>query len=99
MKKFAAYLLSVAVVFVCLCFVGCGEKQYTDGQGIVYTLSDNKYTVTSVTNRDVTNIEIPDAIDGKPVVAIAPAAFSECEKLKTVNFSDCIVEIGDRAFV
>lgn len=101
MKKFAIHLIIAAIAIVGLCFSGCGgEKTYTDEQGVVYSLSDNKYTVTSAKNVNLASVEIPEKIDGKPVTALGNYVFSQCcETLKTVTLPDSIEEIGDYAFM
>lgn len=46
----------------------------------------------------VTDIEIPSEYKGKPVVAIASAAFSRSEFLRSVKLPDTVEDIGIRTF-
>lgn len=98
MKKFTTYLLIAVIAVVGLCFVGCGDKTYTDNQGLVYALSNGQYTVTSVNDLSITSVEIPEKIDGKPVTAIDAYVFYECASLKTVILPKSIKKIKHFAF-
>lgn len=44
-------------------------------------------------------VQIPEAIDGKPVVEIDTAAFKECTDITSVSLPDSITAIGSYAFV
>ena len=79
MKKALKYLLSATVLAVVgFCFAGCGggEKTYEDEQGVVYSLKNNKYTVTSVKDKNATTFDIPESINGTPVTALASVVFA-----------------------
>ncbi len=47
----------------------------------------------------VTEIEIPDEIDGLPVTVIGDSAFYNCTSLESITIPDSITSIGDRAFM
>lgn len=101
MKKALKYLLSATVLAVVgFCFAGCGggEKTYEDEQGVVYSLKNNKYTVTSIKDKDATTFDIPESINGTPVTALANFVFAENLNLKTVTLPDSLEDIGNYAF-
>ncbi len=48
--------------------------------------------------KDLTEVDIPDEINGKAVVGIGPSAFSGCNELASVTLPDGIMYIGESAF-
>lgn len=45
-----------------------------------------------------TKVKIPEAIDGKPVIAIERKAFLSCKTVREIDLPDTVEEIGDWAF-
>ncbi len=62
-----------------------------------YTETDGKLTLTGITDKSITVLNIPSEIDGKPVTAIADSAFSGSE-LVGVTLPSSVTEIGWFAF-
>ena len=57
------------------------------------------YSVTGITDKTVTSVEIPAAReDGVPVTAIGASAFNKCENLQNITIPSDIVSIGASAF-
>jgi len=50
----------------------------------VYETGDAGVVITGVNDTSITKVEIPDAIDGLPVVSIAYRAFAECANLESI---------------
>lgn len=50
----------------------------------VYETGDAGVVITGVNDTSITKVEIPDAIDGLPVVGIANRAFAECTNLESI---------------
>jgi hypothetical protein len=66
-------------------------------QNYTYTIDDGKVTITAYTGAggDVT---VPDTIEGQPITAIGPLAFSDNNSLTTVVIGDSVTSIGIYAF-
>jgi len=62
-----------------------------------YEISDGTVTITGYTC-PAGDADIPDTIDGKPVVSIGSNAFYECYGLTSVRFPYSVRSIGERAF-
>lgn len=43
-------------------------------------------------------IEIPDAVDGKPVTIVGNSVFNECESVRKITIPDGVISIADEAF-
>lgn len=69
-----------------------GEKflfQYTeDGEGLILMMA----------LQDLESVAVPAEYGGKPVVEIAPWAFSDCAELISVTLPDSVVAVGGSAF-
>ncbi|MBE6853888.1 MAG: hypothetical protein E7505_10545 [Ruminococcus sp.] len=66
--------------------------------GFRYTVNDGEVTITGFNDElDLSNVVIPDEIDGKPVTAIGEKAF-EGSAVAAVKVSDSVTSIGSRAF-
>ena len=59
---------------------------------------DDHIVLGAFLSRGIENVEIPDEIEGKAVVAIGGECFFNCEEVKTVNFPQSIESIGAQAF-
>ena len=57
-------------------------------------------TITGLTARGQTlsNIDIPESIDGYPVSSIGDNAFQDCSNISDVTIPDTVTSIGDNAF-
>lgn len=70
----------------------CGKVEDWD-----YSVSGGKVTITGYTG-NATELEIPTAIAGYPVVSVADSAFAENKKLTFVSVPDSVAAIGSKAF-
>lgn len=84
-------------------------EYYPDGVNMIYSSEPyaaeggNIYINTVSGNvvysdKSVTNVNIPDYINGVAVKKISPNAFANCIYLTDITFSDNLIEIGDNAF-
>lgn len=76
----------------------CTECASEGTPGLVYSLSDNEYTVVGTKTGDEMLIVIPSTYNGKPVVAVADGAFSDCKNLLSVEIGKNVTEISLEAF-
>ncbi len=74
-----------------------GKTRMTSGLW-TYTENETGITVEEYADRTVTELTIPDTIDGKPVTEIGAYAFAEYNQLTTVSLPDGLREIGGEAF-
>ena len=61
-------------------------------------LAIDPYDAVYCTDTTVTEVVIPETINGHKVKSIAAAAFEYCTQLTTVTIPDTVTEIGDGAF-
>ncbi len=83
----AAVALAVGVYFI----LPKPELNYERVDGGVIVSSINK-------NWGPMNIEIPDEVDGRPVIGIAESAFEGSKRLQSVIIPSSVKSIGERAF-
>lgn len=69
----------------------CGINAFT------YDISDDGVTITGYTGTD-TEISIPKAITGLPVIAIGASAFADCKDVTSVTIPDSVKNINSQAF-
>ena len=62
------------------------------------TTENGSITITRFIGFDKKEIHIPNRIDGKPVTAIGPWAFSECQEIESIVIPEGITTIYDGAF-
>lgn len=72
-------------------FGACADTVFT------YTLADDAATITGASNIG-TVLEIPESIDGYPVVAIGPRAFNFELELERLSIPNSVTNIGEYAF-
>lgn len=65
--------------------------------GLYYTVIDNEVIITGSTD-DLTNMVIPDVINGKPVKRICSYAFYENPNILSVQVYANLDEIGEFSF-
>jgi hypothetical protein len=96
MKKIISLILMLTLCALCLssCALFNGERRFGFYK---YTVENEEVTITGYTGRD-TDLTIPEAIKGMPVVAIGISAFRGCTTIKTVTIPDSVVKIGVLAF-
>ncbi|MGN1042303.1 MAG: leucine-rich repeat domain-containing protein [Christensenellales bacterium] len=110
MKKYVnlPIVLILCVLLVCI-LTSCanknsqGDEQETaDGslgsEGLEMTLEGDAYSVTGIGTCADSQIVIPKAYNGKPVVSIGDYAFAGCYGMVGVVISDGVKDIGDGAF-
>ena len=73
------------------------KKEHTEFT-FQYSSSKGGYILQSYNLQSRELISVPSTNDGYPVVEIAPGAFANKTKLKTVNLGENIVTIGEGAF-
>ncbi len=82
------------------CCKNCGSYDNEGAQtALSYELNEQKdgYIVSSC-GSSATTVEIPDEINGLPVVGIKENAFENRSNLTSVTIPDSVTSIGDRAF-
>ncbi len=83
-----------------------GDSGETGGENessksiFTYTIADNSVTITGLTeeNKNLTQIEIPEQIEGKNVIAIGATAFKDYQTLQSVTMPDTVTSLGNDVF-
>ena len=107
-KKLA--ILASAFVFVAGMGVGMNINKIAPGasmtisaddavfEGFKYVLKDGEVTITGYTeDLDLTNVVIPDEIEGNPVTRIGKDAFRNCTKISSLDLRN-VTHVEDYAF-
>jgi len=112
LKKIKKSLLAVTFVFVFIfCTIGQNLGAASSLTGTVndvewyyYILDEAEKTICITgsnlrTDSSVTNVKVPDVIDGYTVTSIGSFAFMNCKDIVRVEFPDSVTEIGNNAFI
>ncbi len=95
-KKVKSILLLILVAFMASGFTGCVLKTYEDMR---YTVKDNTVIIRTYKDKStVTVLEIPDEIDGMPVVKVENFGAFNAPSLVTIKIGKNVREIGGWAF-
>lgn len=83
--------LAFLFLLVLLCFAACGEKK----DGMTYKEIEGGIAITGYTDKtSVTELTIPDEIDGKPVIRIDDFGVCNAESLKKITIGKNVKELG-----
>lgn len=63
-----------------------------------YEIIDGEVAITGYKDKTVTHIDIPEFIDGYPVISITNGGFYNCGELVSVNIPNSVVRIGSESF-
>ena len=63
-----------------------------------YTVSNDQVTITGLSDEYLTDLVIPEKIEGLPVTAIKESAFSGCSQITSITVPNSVTSIGDGAF-
>lgn len=76
-----------------------GENPYVSKDGLnFYKSNHNHVIVLGFSGKSITNVVIPDTIDGLPVTEIADSAFANDSYIETVSLGTNLTKIGRSAF-
>lgn len=68
-------------------------------EGLTYKIgNDDTVTITGYDDKTLTDIVIPDTIEGLPVTAIGDAAFYDSSKITSIKLPSTLKKIGNSAF-
>ncbi|MGN0476513.1 MAG: leucine-rich repeat domain-containing protein [Ruminococcus sp.] len=101
MKRSISFLLIitlVASIFSALTISASAETLTSSDGLFIYTLSDNKATITKCLDTSVTNLNIPEEIDGYTVTGIAKNILNTDNSVKTLTIPETVTNIEDYAF-
>ena len=63
-----------------------------------YTVSNDQVTITGLSDEYLTDLVIPEKIEGLPVTAIAANAFNGCDQITSITVPNSVTSIGSGAF-
>lgn len=100
MKRLKLLLLPFLVCLSTLAPIGCGEKEETPSNGLVFVehVGGKSYALQSLGSCEDEKIVIPSAYKGKPVSRITERAFYGASHITEIVFPETIVEIASNAF-
>ena len=79
------------------CVVKVVDEELPAAPELTYAVIEGGLCITGYTGSS-TNVVIPSAIDGVPVVAIGSAAFKDFTKMTGITIPESVVSIGEDAF-
>lgn len=95
MKK----LIGLLALAICLIVFGTNLVLAESNDIFIYEITgNNEIVITGVNDKTVTELNIPDKIDGKKVTGIGELAFCDCSELVSVTMEENIKEIGAASF-
>ena len=102
-RRFVAILLSMCLLIGILPANVFAEDETTGtfeaiGGNVMYRVMEDDTILITGCDETVTEVVIPDTIDGKVVTAIDSDAFNSCENLAALDLGECVQSIGFRAF-
>ena len=96
MKKLKILLFTILIL--AMVFISNNSFATTGTyENLKYEITNNQVTITGYEG-EITNITIPEKIEGYPVTKIKDSAFSNCKTLKSIIIPNSITEIGWWAF-
>ena len=109
MKKFLAFVLSLAMVLSCAGFSASAEEAPAEiaaeisemeaGEILEFEEYDDHCVVTGIGSCTDPEIVIPAIYNGKPVTAIGDDAFHDCSGLRSVVIPEGVTRLGSGAFL
>ena len=96
MKKALFVMLTVAIVACVLALSAAAETTGTYGK-LSYSITDGEVTITAC-DKTATEIEIPETIDGYPIIKIGNKAFYGCSKLTQLTINARNFTVGSNVF-
>jgi len=97
MKKLTSMLVALAVMLIAaVLFLPTEARAATEGY-YTYTVSNGEATITSCSDTQGGDIEIPSTLGGYPVTSIGDGAFSDMG-IGAVEIPDGVTSIGGGAF-
>lgn len=102
-RRFVAILLSMCLLIGILPANVFAEDETTGtfeaiGGNVMYRVMEDDTILITGCDETVTEVVIPDTIEGKVVTAIDSDAFNSCENLAALDLGECVQSIGFRAF-
>ena len=97
-KKTLALLLALTLAFALFAGLDLTASAETDGI-FTYEIEDEQAIITKCDYAASGSIEIPDALGGYPVTAIAKSAFYDRTEITDITIPDSVVYIGKNAFI
>ena len=75
------------------------KATYQKTNRYLYTVTDNKVTITGVNDTFSGAVTVPSTLGGKTVTAIGANAFEGCKAITSITLPDTVTSIGDKAFM
>ena len=91
-------LLFIVLIMTAVLSVAVNAVEYTDGY-YTYTVDDGEATIVDVDAVISGDVIVPATLGGYDVTKIGEYAFEWCDKITSITLPECLVEIGDYAFV
>lgn len=70
----------------------------TGKSSFTYTVSNNTVTITGLSDEYLTDLVIPETIEGYSVTTIKDNAFNGCSQITSITVPNCVTSIGNGAF-
>ena len=91
------YLLILPMILIICGITALADGNPPDEMDFLFSLSEDNAVLVSY-GGDSSVVNVPEEIDGKPVIVIGAGAFQDCEWIEAVVLPDSIWYIDDEAF-
>lgn len=96
MKKLKILLFTILIL--AMVFISNNSFATTGTyENLKYEITNNQVTITGY-EREITNITIPEKIEGYPVTKIQDRAFVNCRTLKSITIPSSVTQFGEYVF-
>ncbi|MCQ2483519.1 MAG: DUF4214 domain-containing protein [Clostridia bacterium] len=98
-KRLSILLAVVLTITSVICFTGSKSVFADTTEQFIYDTDANGNLILAGYSGTGTDLEIPEAVNGKKVISVKADAFKGCKTITSVKFPETVTTIGNNAFL